>query len=502
MRRLYKFCGNEESTKTSLILPLFRLLGYNVDSPREVRAECGKGPGGDKYHRRVDWAFYIDDMLAFLVEAKAVGENIAARDPFQQLSLYYSQRQMSKPQKNLLGILTSGVRWRFFTDLNVNHLMDKEPFLDWNVLEHPIPCDYLAVLQRDAFNPERIKEIARPERRRDWMKDSLLGLLRPSASFVRLAIQQGIEDREATDSVVEEWRPIVASALQQWANQQVRTVADGKVAASLPPADSTLAGSKLLEADVTQILYCRGDDADAAGTVVKDSFLVKKGSTIRLKVAPSAINTVGRKRNELIAQGALVMEGANLRFARDYVFPSASSAASCVLGRSANGLIEWENEEGISLRDILSADAEPFATSEQMAAGSGRMSVADENGPLEPASGEAASRDDEDAESPNRRVSLKEIIESGELVPGRLTARFHDTDFEADLLATGVVVFQGVKFDNPSLAGKAAKRTVVPDNKKVETAGLDFWRYQDKNGNWVPLKQPREDYLAHHPERR
>ena len=110
---------------------------------------------------------------------------------------------------------------------------------------------------------------------------------------------------------------------------------------------------------------------------------------------------------------------------------------------------------------------------------------------------------DSDADEPGdrRRICLKEIIESGELVPGD-SPTIPRYRFEADLLATGVVVFQGEESDNPSLAGKAASGKVVPGNKKLETAGWDFWHYQHKNGSWPPLKQAREEYLAHHPELR
>jgi hypothetical protein len=38
--------------------------------------------------------------------------------------------------------------------------------------------------------------------------------------------------------------------------------------------------------------------------------------------------------------------------AQDYLFDSPSTAAGVLLGRSANGRIEWKNEQGQTLKSI------------------------------------------------------------------------------------------------------------------------------------------------------
>jgi hypothetical protein len=52
--------------------------------------------------------------------------------------------------------------------------------------------------------------------------------------------------------------------------------------------------------------------------------------------------------------GVLVAEGDRLRFASDYLFSSPSSAAAVLLGRSANGRIEWKDENGKTLKTLQS----------------------------------------------------------------------------------------------------------------------------------------------------
>ena len=59
-----------------------------------------------------------------------------------------------------------------------------------------------------------------------------------------------------------------------------------------------------------------------------------------------------RQRKALIESGVLATQGSGLMFADDYVFDSPSLAAMVLLGRSANGRIEWKTEDGITLKDV------------------------------------------------------------------------------------------------------------------------------------------------------
>ena len=42
----------------------------------------------------------------------------------------------------------------------------------------------------------------------------------------------------------------------------------------------------------------------------------------------------------------------NYTFTRDYMFSSPSTAASIVRGSSANGRVEWKNQQGKTLAEI------------------------------------------------------------------------------------------------------------------------------------------------------
>jgi len=211
---------NEAKTKQSLIAPLFTILGYDVTDPRvcdpEYKAKFDKKV---RSKQPVDWAFSISGSLVFLVEAKAVGKKIDRYD--EQLGDYFAKEQGAVK----LGVLTTGVHWSFFTDLDKENLMDSEPFLKWDVLKGPIPFEFLTgILQRDKFDPTNIKPFAKSRHRHNLLVDELTRLFEPSPEFVRLAIQN-FEDRHLVAAVIEEWKPILAGAIHEWAEQQRLTTA-------------------------------------------------------------------------------------------------------------------------------------------------------------------------------------------------------------------------------------------------------------------------------------
>ena len=94
----------------------------------------------------------------------------------------------------------------------------------------------------------------------------------------------------------------------------------------------------------------KGPDANAKGFLTKEGFLVKAGSIARRETVPSGKNTVSFHR-KLLEDGVLKEQQGKLRFAKDYLFKSPSSAASAVLGGSANGWITWKNSAGQTLSE-------------------------------------------------------------------------------------------------------------------------------------------------------
>lgn len=230
--------GNEQATKQSLIGPLFTFLGYDLTDPRECVPEYRADFGKDRSVKPIDWAFMEGGRPIFFVEAKEVGKKLSSYD--EQLGDYFAKSTEVK-----LGILTNGVQWRFFTDIVHANVMDKEPFVRWDVLsdEEP-PFDFLTLLHRSQFTPQLIRTFAEAKRAQNLLVSELDRLLEPSEEFVKLAVAN-IETRPLTSKVIEHWKPVLANAIGEWTKQRMLSLV-----LSSPhfgePAAGEAAGSKIV----------------------------------------------------------------------------------------------------------------------------------------------------------------------------------------------------------------------------------------------------------------
>ena len=104
---------------------------------------------------------------------------------------------------------------------------------------------------------------------------------------------------------------------------------------------------------------CKGKGLLARGYESMQGFVVKAGSQVAGQVVPSMAEHLPgmmAKRQDLIDSGVLAPQGVALVFTQDYAFTSPSTPASIVLGRSANGRVEWKDAQGRALK-VLQADA-------------------------------------------------------------------------------------------------------------------------------------------------
>ena len=108
------------------------------------------------------------------------------------------------------------------------------------------------------------------------------------------------------------------------------------------------------------MLTCKGKGVVATGYEASQGFVVKAGSKAVAEAVPSMAQHVRGMydvRQELIANGVMALDGGLYRFTQDYSFSSPSTAAAVVLGRSANGRIEWKDAQGRTLKELQQAEA-------------------------------------------------------------------------------------------------------------------------------------------------
>jgi len=96
----------------------------------------------------------------------------------------------------------------------------------------------------------------------------------------------------------------------------------------------------------------------AKGYVQPGGFVVCQGSQAVVEEQAGIHDYMRAIRKDLLATGVLVAEGEHYRFTQDYDLSSPSTAAGVVLGRTANGRLEWKDASGKTLKAIQEAEAE------------------------------------------------------------------------------------------------------------------------------------------------
>lgn len=100
----------------------------------------------------------------------------------------------------------------------------------------------------------------------------------------------------------------------------------------------------------TGLFYCRSGGVEGRGLFTSEGFVVLAGSVGRRQHVPSIQGTSDASfRDKLISDGVMKIDGDTVVFARNHLFRSPSMAAVALLGRTANGWIEWKNQAGQTL---------------------------------------------------------------------------------------------------------------------------------------------------------
>lgn len=205
---LKEMLTTEEATKNALILPFFQLLGYDVFNPMEFVPEF-TADVGIKKGEKVDYAIILNGSPAILVEAKWCNDPLDGHDS--QLFRYFATTSAK------FGILTNGIVYKFYTDLDEPNKMDLTPFLELNLLD----VDENAVAEVKRFSKEKIdiEEAfsAASELKYTNMIKALLQKQRanPDEAFINYVLSEIYPGRR-TQQVVERFSGIIKKAVNAY----------------------------------------------------------------------------------------------------------------------------------------------------------------------------------------------------------------------------------------------------------------------------------------------
>ncbi len=203
----------EEATKMSLIIPFFQLLGYDVFNPDEFTPEF-TADVGIKKGEKVDYAIMVDYKPSILIECKWCGEELDKHTS--QLFRYFGTSQAK------FGILTNGLRYQFYTDLDEVNKMDLTPFLDFDLTNiKPTTVSELKKFHKDAYDEENIFSTASELKYSKLIKALFAEQLKePSNEFTKYILSE-VYGGVKTQNVIDKYKPVVKNSLNDYINEMM-----------------------------------------------------------------------------------------------------------------------------------------------------------------------------------------------------------------------------------------------------------------------------------------
>ncbi|MEA5085070.1 MAG: type I restriction endonuclease [Lachnospiraceae bacterium] len=214
--RIPTILGNistEEATKTSIIMPFFSLLGYDVFNPQEFLPEY-VADVGIKKGEKVDYAILQNGEPVILIEAKCFNKKLEKHDS--QLFRYFATT------KSKFAILTNGIIYRFYTDLEEVNKMDKEPFLEIDLLNlRENKIIELKKFTKENFDSNKIFTSAESLKYVENFKSYISQQLQnPTDDFTKICVQN-VYAGAKTQTIIEKFRPILKKALNDFLNDTI-----------------------------------------------------------------------------------------------------------------------------------------------------------------------------------------------------------------------------------------------------------------------------------------
>ena len=220
----------EEATKNAMVIPFIQILGYDVFNPLEVTPEL-VADVGTKKGEKVDYAILKDDKPIILFECKKAGADLSINHAG-QLFRYFHVTEAR------FGVLTNGLVYRFFTDLEQPNKMDETPFFEFDVLDFKErDVEELKKFAKSAFDLDAILTTANDLKYTTAIQNRLgEWMVAPDEKFVRLLAADLIGNRKFTQPVIDQFTAITKRAFEQMLGGRINDRLKGAMTPDTAPA--------------------------------------------------------------------------------------------------------------------------------------------------------------------------------------------------------------------------------------------------------------------------
>jgi hypothetical protein len=178
------YIQTEEATKNAFVMPFISALGFDVFNPMEVVPEYISDVGTKK-GEKVDYAILSEGQPIMLFECKNAHANLN-QVHCTQLTRYFTFTAAG------VGVLTNGILYHFYSDLNKKNVMDDKPFLIFDILNFKEPeIEEIKKFTKTRFDMEDILSSASELKyTREIRRLMAREFNDPSEDFVRLFAKQ------------------------------------------------------------------------------------------------------------------------------------------------------------------------------------------------------------------------------------------------------------------------------------------------------------------------
>jgi predicted type IV restriction endonuclease len=203
----------EEATKTSLILPFIQVLGYDVFNPQELVPEF-IADVGIKKGEKIDYAIMQGNDPIILIEAKSINEKLEKYDS--QLYRYFGTT------KAKFAIITNGIEYKLFTDLDEPNKMDEKPFFTFNLLDLKDSHYFeIAKFRKNDFDIEIVLNSASELKFTNAIKILLSKEWDEPSDVIIKHILNDVYAGVKTKKVIDSFRDIVKKSMSQFITEKV-----------------------------------------------------------------------------------------------------------------------------------------------------------------------------------------------------------------------------------------------------------------------------------------
>lgn len=221
----------EEATKNALIMPFINALGYDVFNPLEVVPEFIADVGVKK-GEKVDYAIMKDNKPVILIECKKIDDkSLDIKKHATQLIRYFSVTEAK------FIILTNGVVYKFFSDIEENGKLDNNPFFTFNLANYKeTQAEQLKNFSKENFDIQAAYANASDLKYIQQFVEVLTAEYQnPSAEFVKFFINKaGLSEGRVMQSMIDKHTSTLKEAFNAFMSKTMKNVLDGNASLHAP----------------------------------------------------------------------------------------------------------------------------------------------------------------------------------------------------------------------------------------------------------------------------